>query len=348
MIQSLLFGKKSLKDTSLMSTLASAVGIAAPETGRALLLNASYNPTYWMYQDFDRAFATHWEQKTGKAVTLMQSNGASGKQAWAVAHDDLEADIVTLALAPDIESIQRAGLIDKAWQTRLPYNSSPYTSTIVFLVRKGNPKQIRDWDDLTRSDVSVIAPNPKVSGGARWMYLTAWGYELARTGGDQTRAREFTHRLYKNATVLTPPDRGLTLPFVEQNLGDVLIAWENEAYIAVNDLSQDQFEVVTPSISILAEPVVAVVDRVVDRNGTRALAQAYLEYLYSEEGQEIVARHYYRSRLESVAAKYADRPKMNLFTVNEVFGGWQKAQSVHFAEGGIFDQMGLVCMWYER
>ncbi|MBI5102752.1 MAG: sulfate ABC transporter substrate-binding protein [Nitrospirae bacterium] len=303
------------------------------------LLNVSYDPTRELYQDFNTAFAKHWLSKKGDKVTINQSHGGAGKQARAVI-DGLEADVVTLALAYDIDAIAKAGLIAGNWQKRLPHNSSPYTSTIVFLVRKGNPKNIRDWDDLVKPGVSVITPNPKTSGGARWNYLAAWGYVLKQKGGDENKAIDFVTRLFRNVPVLDSGARGSTITFVQRGIGDVFISWENEAFLAINELGKDKFELVVPSISILAEPPVTVVDKVADKHGTRATAQAYLEYLYSEEGQEIAARHYYRPRLEPVAKKYAKQfPRIKLFTIDEVFGGWQKAQKAHFSENGIFDRI---------
>ncbi|HUJ79707.1 MAG TPA: sulfate ABC transporter substrate-binding protein [Nitrospiria bacterium] len=306
------------------------------------LLNVSYDPTRELYQDFNAAFAKYWAAKTGDTVTVRQSHGGSGNQARAVI-DGLEADVVTLALAYDIDAISdKAGLLPPNWQSRLPNHSAPYTSTIVFLVRKGNPKGIKDWDDLVKPGVSVITPNPKTSGGARWNYLAAWGYALKTYGNDEKKAREFVGRLYKNVPVLDSGARGATTTFVERGIGDVLLAWENEAFLAVKELGPDKVEIVAPSVSILAEPPVAVVDKVADRHQTRAVAQAYLAYLYSPEGQEIAARHYYRPRLESVAAKYAGFfPNVKLFTVDEMFGGWRRAQRTHFEDGGIFDQIYL-------
>jgi len=313
--------------------------------GKVTLLNVSYDPTREFYQEYNAAFSTYWEAKTGDKLTIDQSHGGSGKQARAVI-DGLEADVVTLALAYDIDAIsEKGGLLPKDWQTKLPYNSSPYTSTIVFLVRKGNPKSIKDWNDLIKPGISVITPNPKTSGGARWNYLAAWGYALKHYGTDtgqspDQRAQEFVAKLFKNVTVLDTGARGSTTTFVQRGIGDVLLAWENEAFLAVNELGKDKLEIVVPSVSILAEPPVAVVDKVVDRRGTRVVAQAYLEYLYSEEGQEIAASNYYRPRLESVAKRYESRfPKVNLFTIDEVFGGWQKAQKTHFGDGGVFDQI---------
>ena len=303
------------------------------------LLNASYDPTRELYQEFNAAFAARWKAKTGQSVVVNQSHGGSGKQARAVL-DGLDADVVTLALAYDVDAIQQAGLIAPGWQKRLPWNSAPYTSTIVFLVRKGNPKGIKDWSDLARPGVSVITPNPKTSGGARWNYLAAWGYALRQPGGSQARAREFVTRLYRNVPVLDSGARGATTTFVQRGIGDVLIAWENEALLAVDELGRETVEIVSPPTSILAEPPVALVDKVVDGKGTRAAAQAYLEYLYAPEGQEIAARHHYRPRLDAVAARHAAHfPKIALFTVDEVFGGWREAQKAHFADGGLFDQI---------
>jgi sulfate transport system substrate-binding protein len=275
-------------------------------------------------------------------VKVNQSHGGSGSQARAVI-DGLDADVVTLALAYDVDALaEKAGLLPKDWQKRLPDDSSPYTSTIVFLVRKGNPKNIKDWDDLARTGVSVVTPNPKTSGGARWNYLAAWGYALRKWNKDEAKARDFVTAIYKNVPVLDSGARGATVTFVERGIGDVAISWENEAFLAVNQLGVGKFEIVVPSVSILAEPPVAVVDKVADRRGTRKVAEAYLRYLYSEEGQEIAARHYYRPRLPSVAAKYAAQfPKVDLFTVEEVLGGWQKAQKTHFADGGLFDKIYL-------
>jgi sulfate transport system substrate-binding protein len=307
---------------------------------KVTLLNASYDPTRELYQDFNAAFAKYWQAKAGDSVTVNQSHGGSGKQARAVI-DGLEADVVTLALAYDIDEIsQKAKLIPPDWQKRLPQNSSPYTSTIVLLVRKGNPKGIKDWGDLVKPGISVITPNPKTSGGARWNYLAAWGYVLRQPGGDEAKAKDFVARLYKNVPVLDSGARGSTTTFVERGIGDVFISWENEALLAVKELGQDKFEIVLPSVSILAEPPVTVVDKVVDKRGTRAVAQAYLEYLYTEEGQKIAAKHYYRPRLASVATAYTGQfPAVPLFTIDEVFGGWDKAQKTHFADGGTFDQI---------
>jgi sulfate/thiosulfate transport system substrate-binding protein len=304
------------------------------------LLNVSYDPTRELYQNFNAAFAKYWQAKTGDIVTVNQSHGGSGKQARSVI-DGLEADVVTLALAYDIDEIyQKAKLISADWQKRLPQNSSPYTSTIVLLVRKGNPKGIKNWDDLVKPGISIITPNPKTSGGARWNYLAAWGYALKQPGGDDAKAKDFVARLYKNVPVLDSGARGATTTFVERGIGDVLIAWENEALLSVKELGEDKFEIVAPSVSILTEPPVSIVDKVVDKRGTRAVAQAYLEYLYTDEGQKIAAKNYYRPRLASVAAEYAGQfPPVPLFTVDEVFGGWDKAQKAHFADGGTFDQI---------
>jgi sulfate transport system substrate-binding protein len=305
------------------------------------LLNVSYDPTRELYQDYNKAFAAYWKEKTGDTLTINQSHGGSGKQARAVI-DGLDADVVTLALAYDIDAIadQSSHLLPKDWQKQLPDNSSPYTSTIVFLVRKGNPKGIKDWDDLIKPGVSVITPNPKTSGGARWNYLAAYGYALKHNNGDDAKAREFVAALFANVPVLDTGARGATTTFVQRGIGDVLIAWENEALLALQAEGRDKFEIVMPSVSILAEPPVAVLDRRAKRHGTEAVAKAYLEYLYTPEGQEIVARNFYRPRLESVAQKYAAQfPTVNLFTVDELFGGWANAQKTHFADGGSFDQI---------
>jgi sulfate transport system substrate-binding protein len=304
------------------------------------LLNASYDPTREIYKKFNPAFIKYWQAKTGERVSFKQAHGGSGSQARAVI-DGLEADVVTLALAPDIDAIaEKAKLIPQDWQKRLPDNSSPYTSTIVLLVRKGNPKRIRDWSDLAKSGVSVITPNPKTSGGARWNYLAAWSYELARTNNNETKAREFVAALYKNVPVLDSGARGSTTTFVERGIGDVFISWENEAFLAINELGPEKFDIVVPSISIVAEPPVTIIDRVVDKKGTRAVAQAYLEYLYTPEGQEIAAKHYYRPSLAVVAKKYAGQfIEVKRAKVDEVFGGWKKVQKQHFGDGGVFDQI---------
>jgi len=302
------------------------------------LLNVSYDPTRELYVDFNKAFASAYRAETGKSVEIKQSHGGSGSQARAVI-DGLQADAVTLALAYDIDAIAAKGLLAKDWQTRLPQNSSPYTSTIVFLVRKGNPKGIKDWDDLIKSGVSVITPNPKTSGGARWNYLAAWGYGLKKYGSAD-KAREFVGNIYKNVPVLDTGARGSTITFVERGVGDVLLAWENEAFLAVKEFGKDKFEIVAPSVSILAEPPVAVVDTVADKKGTRAAAEAYLKYWYTSEGQEIAARNFYRPRDADTARKFEGSfAKVELFTIDELFGGWTKAQSAHFADGGIFDEI---------
>ena len=301
------------------------------------LLNVSYDPTRELYQEFNAAFVKHWQAKTGKAVAIQQSHGGAAKQARAVI-DGLEADVLTLALAYDIDAVAESGLLPKDWQKRLPNNSSPYTSTIVFLVRKGNPKGIKDWNDLVKPGIQVITPNPKTSGGARWNYLAGWAYALKQPGGNDAKAKEFVTALFKNVPVLDSGARGSTTTFVQRGIGDVLLAWENEAFLSIKELGPDKVDVVVPSLSILAEPPVTIVDTVVDKKRTRAVAQAYLEYLYTPEGQEIAAKNYYRPRLEAVAKKYAAAfPKVNLITIDAVFGGWQKAQKVHFADGGVFD-----------
>ncbi|MGE4801462.1 sulfate ABC transporter substrate-binding protein [Yersinia hibernica] len=303
------------------------------------LLNVSYDPTREFYQEYNQSFSKHWQEQTGDKVTVRQSHGGSGKQATSVING-IEADVVTLALAYDVDAIAERGRIDKDWIKRLPDNSAPYTSTIVFLVRKGNPKQIQDWSDLVKPGISVITPNPKTSGGARWNYLAAWGYALEHNNNDQAKAQEFVKQLYKNVEVLDSGARGATNTFVERGIGDVLIAWENEALLAVNEVGKDQFDIITPSVSILAEPTVSVVDKVVDKRGTREVADAYLKYLYSPEGQTIAAKNYYRPRDPAVAAKFAKEfPQLKLFTIDDVFGGWTKAQQVHFATGGVFDEI---------
>jgi len=335
------FYKKISKIVFVLSSFAavSAIPASAQQQG-VTLLNVSYDPTRELYQDFNASFSKYWKEKTGQVVTINQSHGGSGKQARAVI-DGLQADVVTLALAYDIDALYEKGnLVPQNWQTRLPNNSTPYTSTIVFLVRKGNPKKITGWDDLIRPDVTVVTPNPKTSGGARWNYLAAWGYALKKFSGDESKVKDFVKRLFKNVPVLDAGARGSTITFVERGIGDVLIAWENEAFLAVNELGPGKFEIVAPGVSILAEPPVSVVDKVVDKRGTRAVAQAYLEYLYTEAGQEIAARNFYRPRLQSVAERYESKfPKIKLFTVDEIFGGWQNAQKVHFADGGTFDQL---------
>jgi sulfate transport system substrate-binding protein len=322
----------TLASTLLAFTLAANI---TPVTAKDItLLNVSYDPTREFYQEFN------WKEQTGDTVAVNQSHGGSGKQARSVI-DGLEADVVTLALAYDIDAIaDKAGLLPPDWQKRLPNNSSPYTSTIVFAVRKGNPKHIKDWDDLVKPGVSVITPNPKSSGGARWNYLAAWGYALRKWPGDEGKARDFVARLFKNVPILDAGARAATTSFVQRGIGDVLVAWENEALVAAKESARGEIEAVIPTVSILAEPPVAWVDKVVDKRGTRDVARAYLEYLYSPEGQEIAAQHYYRPRLEAVAQKHASTfPKVSLFTVQEVFGGWQKAQQAHFNDGGVFDQI---------
>ena len=323
----------------LAGLLAAALLVGHALAADVSLLNVSYDPTREFYKEFDDAFARHWKAKTGSAITVRQSHGGSGKQARGVI-DGLQADVVTLALAYDIDAIADAGLIPKEWQKRLPHNSSPYTSTIVFLVRKGNPKGIRDWNDLVKPGVSIITPNPKTSGGARWNYLAAWAYALEQPGGNEAKAREFVGQLYRNVKVLDSGARGSTTTFVERGIGDVLLAWENEAYLSLKEAGADKLEIVTPSLSILAEPPVTIIDRVVDKRGTRKVAQAYLEYLYSPEGQELAARHFYRPTDAQVAAKYAKQfVRTRLITVDKVFGGWRNAQKLHFSDGGIFDQI---------
>lgn len=303
------------------------------------LLNVSYDPTRELYQEYNQAFQTYWKQKSGQNVTIKQSHGGSGKQGRSII-DGLEADVATLALAYDIDSIAAQGLLSKNWQEELPDNSTPYTSTIVFLVKKGNPKQIKDWDDLVKDGVSVITPNPKTSGGARWNYLAAWAYADKAYKGNQKQIESYMKDLYGHVEVLDSGARGATTTFVERGLGDVLIAWENEAYLTLNELGKDKFEIVYPSISILAEPPVAVVDKVAERKGTEKAAKAYLEYLYSEKGQEIAAKHYYLLRDQKVLQKFQKQfPRVEMANVNDAFGGWKKAQEKHFNDGGIFDQL---------
>jgi len=306
------------------------------------LLNVSYDPTRELYQDINAAFSKQWEAKNKQKLTIRQSHAGSGKQARAVI-DGLDADVVTLALAYDIDEIAARGkLLPPTWQKRLPHNSSPYTSTIVFLVRKGNPKKIRDWDDVVKAGVSVITPNPKTSGGARWNYLAAWGYALKENGNDEAKARDFIAKLFRNVPVLDTGARGATTTFVERGIGDVLLAWENEAFLALKELGAQKVEIVVPSVSILAEPPVAIVDKIVEKRGTRAVAQAYLEFLYSEQGQEIIGKNFYRPTNENISARFVNQfPKINLFTIDALFGGWAKAQKAHFADGGIFDQIYL-------
>jgi sulfate/thiosulfate-binding protein len=327
---------------ALLNTLVGALSLATATASFARdvqLLNVSYDPTRELYVDFNKAFAAHWKAKTGDSVTVRQSHGGSGKQARSVI-DGLDADVVTLALAYDIDEVSaKARLLPPDWQKRLPHNSSPYTSTIVFLVRKGNPKGIKDWDDLTRPGVSVVTPNPKTSGGARWNYLAAWGYAQKKFGSD-ARAQQFVAALYGNVPVLDSGARGSLVTFTERGVGDVFISWENEAHLASKELGKDKFEIITPSISILAEPPVALVDKTVDRKGTRAVAEAYLQFLYSPQGQQIAAENYYRPIDPQVAARHEKTfTKVSLFTIDQQFGGWTKAQKTHFADGGVFDRV---------
>jgi sulfate transport system substrate-binding protein len=325
-----------------MLALIVVAGLPLPSSAQqpATLLNVSYDPTRELYQEFNTAFIKHWRQKAGQSLIIRQSHGGSASQARAVI-DGLEADVVTLALAYDIDALhQHAGLIPANWQSRFSFNSSPYTSTIVFVVRKGNPRRVRDWNDLVKPGVAVITANPKTSGAARWAYLAAWGYALKRHGGDERKAREFVTMLFRNVPVLDTGARGSTTTFAQRGIGDVLLAWENEALLAVKDLGPDKFEIIVPSMSILAEPPVAVVDKVVERRGTGAIARAYLEYLYSPEGQDIVGRHYYRPRLAAARTKYARQyAQVAFITIKTPFGGWQRAHAVHFADGGVFDQI---------
>jgi len=330
----------SLPSIALALSLVAAFALPAAARAQISLLHVSYDPTRELYQEFNASFAKQWKAKTGETVSVRQSHGGSGKQARSVI-DGLEADVVTLALAYDIDALHDAAkLIPVDWQKRLPNNASPYTSTIVFLVRKGNPKRISNWPDLARSGVDVITPNPKTSGGARWNYLAAWAFALSQPGGNADSAKAFVKRIYANTKVLDSGARGSLTTFTERGIGDVLISWENEAYLAQKELGADKFEIVTPSLSILAEPPVAVVDKVVDKRGTRKQAEAYLQYLYSPQGQEIAARHFYRPRDTKVAARYAKQfAQSKLITVDEVFGGWRTAQKTHFADGGVFDQI---------
>jgi sulfate/thiosulfate transport system substrate-binding protein len=327
--------KRALAAVAVIAGMTTAMTALADTT----LLNVSYDPTRELYADINKVFAQRWASETGEQLSIRQSHGGSGKQARSVI-DGLKADVVTLALAYDIDAIAESGLIAANWQARLPQNSSPYTSTIVFLVRKGNPKQIRDWDDLVKPGVQVITPNPKTSGGARWNYLAAWGYALDKSGGDEAKAQEFVRSLFKNVPVLDSGARASTITFAQREIGDVLLAWENEAYLAVKELGPTKFDIVGPSISILAEPPVAVVDKVVDRHGSRRQAEAYLNFLYTPEAQELAAKHYYRPRLAEVAARHADQfSQVKLFTIDEKFGGWTATQAKHFADGGVFDKI---------
>jgi sulfate/thiosulfate transport system substrate-binding protein len=330
--------KLSILSAALLLAVASSFVTAQ---GKDLkLLNVSYDPTRELYQDYNAAFAKYWQQKTGDKVEVQQSHGGSSKQARAVI-DGLEADVVTLGLAYDVESIaERAKLLPADWQKRLPNNSSPYTSTILFLVRKGNPKGIKDWDDLVKPGIAVITPNPKTSGSARWNYLGAWGFEYLRTGKDEAKAKDFIKRLYKNVPVLDSGARGATTTFVERGIGDVLINWENEILLGAKELGADKFDIVVPSTSILCEPTVSLVDKNARRKGNEIVAKAYLEYLYSPEGQEIAAKHYFRPQNKEVLAKYAKQfPDVKLFTLGEIVGDWQKTQKTHFNDGGVFDQI---------
>lgn len=340
--------KKLLQKTQKNNTLAyfftifmllfnSAAAIASNEIS---ILNVSYDATRELYQEYNLVFAKYWEAKTGQKVTIKQSHGGSGKQARAVI-DGLDADVVTLALAHDIDAIaKKAHLISENWQSRLLHNSSPYTSTIIFLVRTGNPKKIKDWNDLVRPDISVITPNPKTSGSACWNYLAAWGYALLQSNSDVAQAKDFITKLYKNVAVLDSGARGATTTFVERGIGDVLINWENEIFLSGKELGNDKFDIIIPSISILAEPTVSIVDKVVEKHDTKQLAQAYLEYLYSDEAQEIAAKHYFRPTNQNIVAKYHNQfPKIKLFTLQEIVGNWDIAYQIHFIEGGIFDQI---------
>jgi sulfate/thiosulfate-binding protein len=326
----------------MLRTLTLAVALLAltiTAEAQTQLLNVSYDPTRELYAELNKAFAEKWKADGGQTISIKQSHGGSGKQARSVI-DGLQADVVTLALAYDIDAIAGKGLIKPDWVKRLPNNAAPYTSTIVFLVRKGNPKGIKDWGDLLKAEVKIVTPNPKTSGGARWNYLAAWGYALKNNGGNADKAKEFVKSLFQQVPVLDAGARGATVTFVERGVGDVLLAWENEALLSLKEFGADKFEIVAPSVSILAEPPVSLVDNVVDRKGTRKVAEAYLNYLYTPAAQETIAKHYYRQRLPEVAAKYdAQFPKLNLFTIDELFGGWQKAQADHFSDGGVFDQI---------
>lgn len=326
----------------LLVAFAPFVGMAAVAPAAhadTTLLNVSYDPTRELYQEINAAFAKQWKAQTGESLTIRQSHGGSGAQARSVL-DGLQADVVTLALAYDIDALANRGLVAKDWQKRLPDNATPYTSTIVFLVRHGNPKGIHDWPDLVKPGISIVTPNPKTSGGARWNYLAAWAYALHQPGGNEQKAKAFVTKLYRNAGVLDSGARGATTSFVQRGVGDVLIAWENEAFLAQKEFGADKFDIVVPSVSILAEPPVAVVDKVVDRRGTRKVAEAYLKFLYSDEGQQIAAKNFYRPRSPNVPAALTARfPKLKLYTIDDTFGGWANAQKVHFADGGVFDSI---------
>jgi len=316
-----------------------ALGLNSITQAATTFLNVSYDPTREFYQEYNQAFGQYWKQRTGQEVDFKQSHGGSGKQARSVI-DGLQADVVTLALANDIDEIANAGLIRKDWQKQFKNNSAPYTSTVVFLVRKGNPKNIRDWNDLTKEGVEIITPNPKTGGAPRWIYLSAWGYALKQPGGNDAKARDLVKKLYQNVKVLDSGARGSLTTFAERGIGDVLLSWENEALLATQGLGKDKYDIVYPSISILAEPSVAIVDKTVDKDGNRNLARGYLNFLYSPLGQELAAKHYFRPRNPQVAAKYAKQfPKIKLFSINDVFGGWAKAQKTHFINGAIFDQI---------
>ena len=330
---------KLLKKIVLAVAVASTIITPTVHAADVTLLNVSYDPTRELYQDVNAGFAKFWQTRTGDKLSIKQSHGGSGKQARAVI-DGLDADVLTLALAYDIDAVAEKGLLDKAWQKRLAHNASPYTSTIVFLVRKGNPKTIKDWNDLVKPGVAVITPNPKTSGGARWNYLAAWGYALKQKAGTNASAKDFVQKLFKNVPVLDSGARGSTVTFSERGIGDVLITWENEAYLALKEFGADKLQIVTPSLSILAEPPVTVVDKTVDKRGTRKVAEAYLNYLYTEEAQDIIGKHFYRPTSERAAKKYAGQfAKVSLFKIDEVFGGWTKAQKEHFSDGGVFDQI---------
>lgn len=330
----------TLKIWPKITLLAAVLIIGSEAFAEKTLLNVSYDPTREFYQEFNPAFAKHWQAQAGEQIKINQSHGGSGKQARSVI-DGLEADVVTLALAGDIDAIaQHSKLLPENWQSRLPQNSSPYTSTIIFLVRKGNPKGIKDWNDLAKPGVSVITPNPKTSGGARWNYLAAWEFGKQQFGED--RAKDFVKAIFKNVPVLDSGARGSATTFIERGIGDVLISWENEAFLALKEYGKDKFEIVIPSFSVLAEPAVALIDKVADRKGTRQVAEAYLQYLYSDEGQDIAARHFYRPTNEKIAKKYAQQfPTIKLFKINDAFGDWKNAQKAHFDDGGTFDQIYL-------